>query len=408
MEQIMPIIKHQKVPPIRFRGFSGEWEEKSLGDVAEITMGQSPSSNSYNSEKIGMPLIQGNADIQNRLSNPRNWTTEKTKECKIGDLILTVRAPVGTIAKSLHEACIGRGVCAVRNNETNTNEFIYQFLLGYETQWSILEQGSTFTAVSGTEIRNLKISIPNLTEQTKIGDYFQKLDRLLEQKEKKYQKLKQFKKAMLSKMFPKNVADTPEIRFKGFSGKWEIKKFGECVLIQRGGSPRPIEKFITQNENGINWIKIGDVSTGSRYITKTKEKIIPEGEKHSRKVLIGDLILSNSMSFGRPYIMAIEGCIHDGWLLIRDEQKMFNLEYLLQLLSSDYMINQYKALASGGVVINLNSELVQSTNVYIPTITEQTKIGDYFQKLDSRIDLQLQELEKLKNIKKASLSKMFV
>ncbi len=212
---------------------------------------------------------------------------------------------------------------------------------------------------------------------------------------------------MLSKMFPKNGAATPEIRFKGFSGEWDIKKFGECALIQRGGSPRPIEKFITQNENGINWIKIGDVSTGSRYITQTKEKIIPEGEKNSRKVLIGDLILSNSMSFGRPYIMAIEGCIHDGWLLIRDEKKMFTLEYLLQLLSSDYMINQYKALASGGVVINLNSELVQSTNVYIPNIDEQTKIGNYFQKLDSLIDLQLQELQKLKNIKKASLAKMF-
>jgi type I restriction enzyme S subunit len=200
---------------------------------------------------------------------------------------------------------------------------------------------------------------------------------------------------------------SPQIRFRGFSGEWNNKKFGECVLIQRGGSPRPIEKFITQNENGINWIKIGDVSTGSRYITKTKEKIIPEGEKHSRKVFIGDLILSNSMSFGRPYIMAIEGCIHDGWLLIRDEKKMFNLEYLLQLLSSDYMISQYRALASGGVVINLNSELVQSTNVYIPNKAEQTKIGDYFQKLDKLIEQKEKKYQKLKQFKKAMLSKMF-
>ncbi len=199
----------------------------------------------------------------------------------------------------------------------------------------------------------------------------------------------------------------PQIRFKGFSGEWDIKKFGECVLIQRGGSPRPIENFITNNENGINWIKIGDVSTGSRYITQTKEKIIPEGEKHSRKVLIGDLILSNSMSFGRPYIMAIEGCIHDGWLLIRDEKKIFNLEYLLQLLSSEHMINQYKALASGGVVINLNSELVQSTNVFIPNKKEQTKIGDYFQRLDKLIEQKEKKYQKLKQFKKAMLSKMF-
>ena len=199
----------------------------------------------------------------------------------------------------------------------------------------------------------------------------------------------------------------PELRFRGFSGEWEVKKFGACVLIQRGGSPRPIENFITNDENAINWIKIGDVSTASRYITKTKQKIIKEGEKHSRNVYKGDLILSNSMSFGRPYIMEIDGCIHDGWLLIRDEKNMFNLEYLLQLLSSDYMINQYKALAAGGVVINLNSELVQSTNVFIPDVKEQTKIGNYFQNLDKLIEQKEKKYQKLKQLKKAMLEKMF-
>jgi len=168
---------------------------------------------------------------------------------------------------------------------------------------------------------------------------------------------------------------------------WEQRKFGDCILIQRGGSPRPIENYITNDENGINWIKIGDVSSDSRYITKTKEKIIPEGVKQSRKVQIGDLILSNSMSFGRPYIMAVEGCIHDGWLLIRDEKELFDKEYLLQLLSSSYMYLQYKALASGGVVNNLNSELVQSTTALIPCKDEQVKIGKYFAKLDNLITL---------------------
>ena len=127
----------------------------------------------------------------------------------------------------------------------------------------------------------------------------------------------------------------PEIRFKEFTNAWEQRKFGDCVLIQRGGSPRPIENYITKGEEGINWVKIGDVSADSRYITCTKEKIIPEGEKFSRRVQIGDLILSNSMSFGRPYIMAVDGCIHDGWLLIRDNNNLFYQEYLLQLLSSN-------------------------------------------------------------------------
>lgn len=188
-------------PEVRFKGFTGKWEEKELGEVVEIVMGQSPCSKSYNTDKKGIPLIQGNADIYNRFSNPRNWTTEKTKECKIGDLILTVRAPVGAIAKSIHDACIGRGVCAIKNNINSTNEFIYQFLLDYEKKWSILEQGSTFTAVSGTEIKKVKIKLPNIKEQEKIGNYFQKLDNQIDLQQKELEKLKNIKKASLSKMF---------------------------------------------------------------------------------------------------------------------------------------------------------------------------------------------------------------
>jgi type I restriction enzyme S subunit len=285
------------------------------------------------------------------------------------------------------------------------NSFLKQFYSF--VKWGGLE-GSTIKRLYNKDILDAPISIPEPSEQTQIGSYFQNLDKLISLHQAKVNKLVNLKKAMLEKMFPKPGADVPEIRFKGFEGAWGKKRFGECVLIQRGGSPRPIENFITNDEKGINWIKIGDVSTTSRYITKTKEKIIPAGEKHSRRVYAGDLILSNSMSFGRPYIMAIEGCIHDGWLVIRDENKLFNLEYLLQLLSSDFMLKQYKALASGGVVINLNSELVQSTIVYVPNVEEQEKIGSYFQNLDKLITLHQSELAKLNHLKKACLEKMFV
>lgn len=201
--------------------------------------------------------------------------------------------------------------------------------------------------------------------------------------------------------------NAPEIRFKGFLGPWKKSKLGNYVLIQRGGSPRPIEQYITTDIKGINWIKIGDVTKNSRYITNTKEKIIPDGVQFSRKVYAGDLILSNSMSFGRPYILKIDGCIHDGWLLIRNEKNIFNIEYLFQALSSDSMILQYKALASGGVVNNLNSELVQSTNIDIPPMEEQEKIGKFFSKIDDLIKFEKQKIDKLQNVKKSMLDKMF-
>ncbi len=161
----------------------------------------------------------------------------------------------------------------------------------------------------------------------------------------------------------------------------------ELVIIERGGSPRPIDKFITNDENGLNWVKIGDAPEQGNYITKTAEKIKPEGLSKTRKVHPGDLILSNSMSFGRPYIMAINGCIHDGWLAIRDTQKRFDLKFLCTLLGSDSMLNQYKAMAAGSTVNNLNKELVGSTTVSFPKMEEQVKIGEYFDNLDHLITL---------------------
>jgi type I restriction enzyme S subunit len=190
---------------LRFKDEGGngfpDWEVKKLGEVCEIVMGQSPSSISYNTEEIGIPLIQGNADIFNRITSPRNWTTEITKKCLIGDLILTVRAPVGAVAKSAHNACIGRGVCGIRGNSSNSNEFIYQFLLDYEDKWNKLEQGSTFTAVSGNEIKKVEISIPSIKEQTKSANFLSSIDKKIEVENLLLKQLETKKKYLLSNLF---------------------------------------------------------------------------------------------------------------------------------------------------------------------------------------------------------------
>ena len=178
-----------------------EWVEKKLDSVSSITMGQSPDSNSYNNDKGGMYLIQGNADIIDRKTQPRQWTNKPTKICDVSDLILTVRAPVGAIAKSLHKACIGRGVCSIKNNELSNIEFLYQFLLSYEKKWIRLEQGSTFTAVSTKDIKALNINLPSLKEQTKIANFLSSIDSKIEQTQKQLNATKEFKKALLQQMF---------------------------------------------------------------------------------------------------------------------------------------------------------------------------------------------------------------
>ena len=186
---------------------------------------------------------------------------------------------------------------------------------------------------------------------------------------------------------------TPQIRFKGFTEAWEQRKFSTLVTIERGGSPRPIDDFITNLPNGLNWVKIGDAPVMGRYITSTSEKIKPEGLSKTRQVFPGDLVLSNSMSFGRPYIMAIEGCIHDGWLLIRDTQKIFDSIYLCHMLGTFQMLNQYRMFAAGSTVNNLNINLVGNANVYFPILNEQERIGSILNNFDNLITLHQRKLK---------------
>ena len=202
----------------------------------------------------------------------------------------------------------------------------------------------------------------------------------------------------------KNV---PKLRFKEFHGELRQYKFKEVVKLQRGSSPRPIIKYITSDEDGVNWIKIGDVSEGEQVIRSTKEKITKEGAEKSRYVEVGDLILSNSMSYGRPYIMGIDGYIHDGWFVLKDYQNNFNREYLCQFLISPAIQKQYKRLAAGGVVDNISSELVNSVEVKLPSLQEQEKIADFFTIIDRLIEEQEGKVRDLKIYKKGMMQKIF-
>ena len=187
---------------------------------------------------------------------------------------------------------------------------------------------------------------------------------------------------------------------------WEYKKIGDVCAVERGGSPRPIDKFITDDEDGINWIKIGDTSD-SMYITGTAQKIIPEGMKKSRYVKPGDFLLSNSMSFGRPYILKIDGCIHDGWLALRDDNELFDKRFLYYYLSSKTTYEKFKSMAVGGVVNNLNSEMVRKVEVPVPSKDEQSDIADLLDKVKKILDSRKEELSLLDDLIKARFVEMF-
>lgn len=155
---------------------------------------------------------------------------------------------------------------------------------------------------------------------------------------------------------------------------WEWIKLGNVCTIARGGSPRPIKEYITTAADGVNWIKIGDTEKNGKYICATAEKIKPSGVSKSRMVHSGDFLLTNSMSFGRPYILKVDGCIHDGWLVISQSTEIFDQDYLYWLLSSNYAYMQFCGKVSGAVVKNLNSDKVANSVFPLPPLAEQKRI----------------------------------
>jgi len=181
----------------RLKGFSGEWKKVKLGDIAKISMGQSPLSQYYNHKSIGLPLIQGNADIFNRVTIVRTYTSNITKRATVGDIIMTVRAPVGQIAEATFDSCIGRGVCAI----TYTNKFLYHYLINLENNWKTYSTGSTFDSVNSEQVKGLLLNIPkDEDEQTAIANILSDLDLEIESLKTKHSKLKTIKDGAMQQL----------------------------------------------------------------------------------------------------------------------------------------------------------------------------------------------------------------
>ena len=201
----------------------------------------------------------------------------------------------------------------------------------------------------------------------------------------------------------------PKLRFSEFldTGKWKDKKLGDLSEILRGGSPRPIEDFLTTDVDGLNWLKIGDVDKNSKYVTNTQERVRPAALSKTREVNPGDLILSNSMSFGRPYILKIKSCIHDGWIAITEIDKQIDRDYLYYLITSPTTQAYFLNNAAGSGVQNLNADIIKLLPILFPQKSEQQKIADCLSSLDDSITLENQKLDTLKAHKKGLMQQLF-
>lgn len=387
-----------KQPQYRFDGFEGEWEEKELGDIVQITMGQSPSSQNYTTNPSDYILVQGNADIKNGYVFPRVWTTQITKQADKGDIILSVRAPVGDVGKTNYHVIIGRGVAAIKGNE-----FIFQILkylkeIGY---WKRISTGSTFDSISSSDIKYAKIQIPSLPEQEAIGELFQTVDQLIQLQDQKLATLKEQKQTFLRKMFPAQGQKVPEIRLQGFDGEWEEKKLGEISRMFSGGTP---SVGISEYYNGnIPFIRSSEINSDQTELFITNKGLSNSSAKIVEKNTL--LYALYGATSGEVGLSRISGAINQAILAIIPEKKyssLFIKNWLYKQKSS--IIEKYLQGGQG----NLSGSIVKGLELYLPSLPEQEAIGDFFQTLDQQMSQTEDKLTELKALKQTLLNRLFV
>ena len=372
-----------------------DWEVKRLGDFSTFFSGGTPKSGNPSYYNGNIPFIRSGEITDNKTElflSRDGLNNSSAKIVEKGDLLYALYgANSGQCAISKIKGAINQAILCIRPN-ANKYYILSVLQLNKDLYYNSYLQGGQGN-LSAEIVSNYKIALPPLSEQKRICDLLSIWDTAIAKQTALIEKLTLRKRGLMQQLL------TGKKRLKGFEGEWKEVRLGDVASINRGGSPRPIENYITKGE-GYNWIKIGDVGQDAKYITCTEEKIIKEGLSKTRYVKSGDFILSNSMSFGRPYILKIDGCIHDGWLVIQEYAQTFNIDFLYYILGYDTTLAQYKSMAAGSGVLNLNKEIVKDVQLRIPSIEEQIAIASILVNADKEIETQKQKLSNLQEQKR--------
>ena len=394
------------------------WIWTTVEEILELASGQDFPPEKYNNNVSGVPYIIGASNIENEQLVINRWTEFPSVFSYINDLLVVCKgAGVGKMAiNNIGTAHIARQIQAVRAYTNYINIKYIKAVVKHNIEDIISKANGLIPGLKRELLLSLQIPLPPFSEQQRIiiemEHLFTLIDKVEENKYDLQAIIKQAKNKILDlaihgKLVQQDLNEEPASELlkrinpkaeitcdNGQYGKrpfeipnsWCWSRLGDINNIARGGSPRPIKDYLTNDKNGINWIKIGDTTRKGKYIDSVKEKIRPEGMKKSRFVHKGDFLLTNSMSFGRPYILNVDGCIHDGWLVISPIGEVYTSDFLYHLLSSSFAFEQFTNVASGGVVTNLNSDKVADTIFPVPPLAEQQRIVAKIEKLFEQLD----------------------
>ncbi len=428
-EKPLPEITEEEIP---FE-VPENWVWVRLPDVGELNRGKSkwrPRNDSKLYVNGIIPFVQtgdvarANKYIRTCSAMYNEFGLAQSRLWEKGTICLTIAANIGDVAILTFDACFPDSVVGFNAfKPIKNNEFFLFGLMAYKRLFDDLSRSTAQKNINLDILSSVAFPLPPLAEQHRIVAKVEKLMAEIDELEKVENELNALKTAFPGdmkaallqaamqgklttqrkedgdarelltdikksdtidgrKVKKKNICDIVEndIPFE-LPSNWCWVKLGSIAIVARGGSPRPIKDYLTTADNGINWIKIGDTEKGGKYISSTAERIKPEGAKKSRFVHKGDFLLTNSMSFGRPYILNTEGCIHDGWLVISQSNNVYITDFLYYLLSSRFAYEQFADSVSGAVVKNLNSDKVANSIFPLPPLAEQQRIVAKLEKL---------------------------
>ena len=414
------MTKKSDAPAIRFKGFSDAWEQRKLGDIADIVGGGTPSTGnqSYWDGDIDWYAPAEIADQIYANSSQKKITglgyeNSSAKMLPPGTVLFTSRAGIGKTAILTRKGCTNQGFQSIVPHRGELDSyFIFSRTEELKRYGELVGAGSTFVEVSGKQMAVMELMMPpTMREQQTIGGFFQQLDNLITLHQRKFEKLTNVKKSMLEKMFPQNGSSYPKIRFKGFTDPWEQRKLGDMMNVT---SVKRIHQS-DWTDSGVRFLRARDIVAAAKneepddYLYISKEKY-EEYSALSGKVGVSDLLVTGVGTIGVPYLVRNLEPLYfkDGNIIWFQNSDKIDGKFLFYSFSAEQIQGFINESAGIGTVGTYTIESGKKTPISLPNQIEQAKVGEFFQQLDNLITLHQRELEKLQNIKKSMLEKMFV
>ncbi|HHX0186701.1 TPA: restriction endonuclease subunit S [Staphylococcus aureus] len=402
----MSNTQKKNVPELRFPGFEGEYSLDIFGNLATNKSDKFNPQNENASIDIELDCIEQNTGRLIKIYNSKEFSSQKNKFNPQNVLYGKLRPYLNKYYFTKKSGVCSSEIWVLKSTKEDKllNLFLYYFIQTKRySDVASKSAGSKMPRADWGLIENIRVYFPELCEQQKIGEFFSKLDRQIELEEQKLELLQQQKKCYMQKIF------SQELRFKDDNGndypEWEEKKLGELSQIVRGASPRPIKdpKWFNK-ESDIGWLRISDVTDQNGKIYHLEQKLSIEGQEKTRVLLTTHLLLSIAASIGKPVMNFVKTGVHDGFLIFLNPK--FNIFFMYYWL--DYFKEKWSKYGQPGSQVNLNSEIVKSQTLNMPSNHEQEKVGLFLSRNEKLIELQQEKIMYLKRRKQALILKMFI